>query len=82
MNFVLGLLRTRTDRDSILVVIYRFSQMEHFVACKKTEDAASVVYLFFREVVRLHGVPKTIIFYRDVKFISKFSCNLLNKFGT
>lgn len=33
---------------------------------------ASVMYFFFKEVVHLHGVPKTITSDKDIKFISKF----------
>lgn len=72
MNFILGLPRSKRGHDSIFVVIDRVSKITHFIPCHEINDALYIVSLFFKKIVRLHGISRTIVSDGDVKFSSFF----------
>ena len=71
MDFITGLPKSH-GKDSIFVVVYRLEKYAHFFAVVSTISASEVAALFFKDIFRLHGLPKVIISNRDSKFTSAF----------
>ena len=69
MNFVVGLPRSPRGRDTIWVVVDPLSKVAYFIPIRSISTAADLAPIYMREIVRLHGVPRTIVSDRDAKFV-------------
>lgn len=66
----------------IMVVVDRLSKYAHFAALKLGFTSAQVAEKFFDIVVKLHGLPATIVSDRDKVFTSSFWRHLFRLQGT
>ena len=53
----------------IMVVVDRLSKYAHFVQVKHPYTAASIAQLFMDHIVKLHGLPHSIVSDRDTIFV-------------
>lgn len=68
IGFITGLLNTSRKHDSIMVMVDRLTKVAHFIPMKSNNSTNKVDWVFIRETVRLHGVPRKIIFEKNSKF--------------
>ena len=72
MDFVSGLPVTFGGRNAICVIVDRLTKSAHFIAIKKTYEADQLAQIYLTDIVRLHGVPVSIVSDKDTKFTSTF----------
>lgn len=82
MDFIGPLLSSSTGENFLWVIIDRFTAMVHLIPIRTSTDAAELAHLYLREVVRLHGVAKSIVSDRDPRFTSKFWSEVNRILGT
>ena len=82
MDFVSGLPRSPTNHNSIWVTVDRLTKTAHFIPILMTYSIDRLAELYVQYIVRLHGVPKSIVSDRDTRFTSKFWKSLQNALGT
>ena len=68
----MGPLPKSNNFDYLLVVIDQLTSQVHLVPTMTTATARGVTWLILKEVIRLHGIPESIVSDRDTKFTSIF----------
>jgi hypothetical protein len=81
LDFVEALPRVR-GKSVILTVVDRFSKYCHFIPLAHPYSIESVAQAFFADIVRLHGVPQSMVSDRDPIFTSTFWRELMQLMGT
>ena len=71
MDFV-DVLPMSQGKSTILVVVDRLSKYSHFIPVIHPYTAVSIAQIFFENVFKLHGMPRTIVCDRDPAFTSAF----------
>ena len=71
IDWVSGLPPTTRGHDAIMTVVDRFSKRGMFMPCRKDMTADDLIYVFLREVTRLKGCTRQILFDRDKLFKSQ-----------
>jgi hypothetical protein len=72
MDFIVGLPLTARQKDSIWVIVDRLTKTAHFIVVHTTCSVQQYAELYMDHIVRLHGIPKTIISDRGTQFVARF----------
>ena len=81
MDFVTGLPITRRQQDAIWVIVDRLMKSAHFLLVSNDDPLDKLAQLYVEEIVRLHGVPISIVSDRDPRFTSRFLFSLQDAIG-
>ncbi|CAH9097022.1 unnamed protein product [Cuscuta europaea] len=82
MDFIMGLPQTTGGYDAIWVIVDRLTKSAHFIPISASISLEKLAKIYIQEIVRLHGVPKSIISDRDSRFMSHFWKCVQQSLGT
>jgi hypothetical protein len=72
MDFIVRLPLTPRKHDSIWVIVDRLTKTAHFIPVHTIYSAERYAEIYIDLLVRLHGVPKTILSDRGTQFVARF----------
>ena len=54
------------------MIIDRLTKSAHFVPIKNGMSMVKLAWIYIEQIVKLHGIPSSIVSDRDLRFTSKF----------
>jgi transposase InsO family protein len=81
MDFIVDLPLMPRKHDSIWVIVDRLTKTAHFIPVHTTYSAECYAEIYIDLVVRLHGVPKTILSDRGTQFVARFWAQVHESLG-
>ena len=81
-GFVTGLPRIVSNHDVIWVIVNRITKFSHFLPIYIRFSFEKLAHSYMKEIIKLHGVPSSIISYRDLRFTIRFWDSLEIPLGT
>ncbi|WVZ71093.1 LOW QUALITY PROTEIN: hypothetical protein U9M48_019717 [Paspalum notatum var. saurae] len=72
MDFIVGLPRSPKGNDSIWVIVDRLTKSAHFIPVKASYKASQLAELYIQNILKLHGVPLSIVSDRGPQFTAQF----------
>ncbi|XP_058202841.1 uncharacterized protein LOC131317299 [Rhododendron vialii] len=72
MDFVTGLPRSPRGHNAIWVTVDQLTKSAHFFPIQITDSIDTLRSLYIREIIRLHGIPISIVSDRDPRFTVHF----------
>ena len=72
MDFISGLPLIEQGHDSIWVIVDHLTKSAHFISVNTRYHVGKYVELYVSQIMRLHGVPRTIISDWGPQFIAHF----------
>ena len=82
MDFVTHFPRTPWRHDAVWVIVDWLTKSAHFLAVRMIFTLEEFCWLYIREIVRLHGVPVSIVSDRDSRFMTHFRKSFQKAMGT
>ena len=82
LDFVSNFPLTQQKHDSVWVIVDKLTKSTHFIPVRMDYSMDRLAELYVEEIVRLHGVPLSIVSDRDPRFTSRFWKELQLALGT
>ena len=82
MDFVSGFPLTQQKHDSVWVIVDRLTKSPHFIPVRINYSMDQLAELYVEDIIRLHGVPLSIVSDKDPQFTSRFWKELQSALGT